>query len=114
LQVFGCTGGQLLLRSLAAESPAKPEAVSYKVASHDITACSFSSDGGLLAFGCSDGKLALWDPSVCLQLTSYQLHKAKISCCSFSPDAGLLAAGDESGLLSVWDLQQGLLVQLCR
>jgi WD40 repeat protein len=113
-QAFGCSSGELVLCSLRAKSEYKQQATCVPAAASVITSCSFAPGGHLLALGCDDGTLVLWDPATCIKLTSWMINRARIAACGFSADGLLLAAGDASGMLYVWDVPSGMLVQLTR
>jgi hypothetical protein len=113
VQVCGTNDGQLLLYNHATGVVGRQRVVAAPQTCR-VSSVQYAPDGQLLAYGCDDGALVLWDPAGSMQLHSFRLHQRSVRCCSFSADGELLAAGDSSGLVSLWNAKQGNLLQVCR
>ena len=72
-----------------------------------ITYPTFSPDGRLLAGGCSEGAIKLWDVSSGEELQTLQGHTNEIQSVTFSSDSRLLASGSEDGAIKLWDVSMG-------
>jgi len=67
----------------------------------------FDRVSGMLAIGCANGMIQLWDTAA--QRMVRQLGKGKSQVCSlaFSPDGRLLAAGNNDTAVRLWDMATG-------
>ncbi|MCL4120801.1 UNVERIFIED_CONTAM: hypothetical protein GTU68_041924 [Idotea baltica] len=73
------------------------------------TTCNYSRDGLLVASGCDDGSIQMWDHRKNFVNTSFQIRKAHergdtISCLSFSYDNKAFATRGEQ-TLKLWDMR---------
>ena len=60
-----------------------------------VTALAFHPDGRMLAAGCSDGSIAVWDLGQARRVASFTEHRGPVWSLSFSGGSGnaLLASG---------------------
>jgi WD40 repeat protein/serine/threonine protein kinase len=63
-----------------------------------------SPNGKILAAGCWDGKVRLWDPAAGKLLRTFSGESQGFHGVAFSPDGQLLAAAHWNGTVTVWDL----------
>ena len=115
LQVCGMTGGHLFhfpMSDVIQSLPLKKFDLSHthRATASNITSC---AKWGLymVALGCSDGSLVLWDAYSCMTHQTLVLHKHAITCCTTYGRPWLcttpkvepwLVVGDASGLVSYW------------
>jgi hypothetical protein len=118
MQVCGMTGGHLFhfpMSNAFQTLPIKHFDMSHthRATSSDITCC---AKWGLymVALGCRDGSLVLWDTFSCMTHQRLPLHKHAITCCDTygrpwlctGPKVEpLLVVGDASGLVSYWGVR---------
>ncbi|XP_014274174.1 gastrulation defective protein 1 homolog [Halyomorpha halys] len=74
------------------------------------TTCSYSRDGNLIASGCLDGSIQMWDHRRMFVNTAHLVRDAhdfgsEISSISFSYASSLLASRAGDGTLKLWDLR---------
>jgi WD40 repeat protein len=72
-----------------------------------------SSQPGLVAAGCVDGSVRLWDVDSRQSLQTFRTgihqragHEALVTSLAFSPDGALLASGHVDGKIHLWDLDK--------
>ena len=76
-------------------------------ANFSVAAVAFSPDDAVLAAGCSDGRIRLWDVvSGHLRLT-LSGHVGVISRLAFAPDCRCLLSLGEDNVLNLWHLATG-------
>ena len=63
-----------------------------------------SLDGQLLATGCSDRAIRIWDSEKGIELTCLQGHDGAVQSLAFSPDGQTLAAGTAAGSVVLWHI----------
>ncbi|XP_068430214.1 WD repeat-containing protein 70 [Clinocottus analis] len=73
------------------------------------TCCTYSRDGKLIAAGCQDGTIQIWDRNLSVH-TKYHCRQAHIpgsdtSCLSFSYDGVTLASRGGDDTLKLWDIR---------
>jgi len=75
----------------------------------EILVAVYSPDGRIVATGCNDGSVSLWDPWTGKSLGGPLKHNAAVRALSFSPDGQLLVAGtglpygNEPGEMRLWN-----------
>lgn len=74
-------------------------------ASSPVSALALAPDGGLLATGCWNGQVGLWNARNGQALGALQGHEGNVVCLTFSPSDGrtLVSAGWD-GRLGIWDV----------
>ncbi|KAE8419983.1 hypothetical protein BDV36DRAFT_307297 [Aspergillus pseudocaelatus] len=75
--------------------------------SGSVKAVTFSRDGNLVASGCSDCIIRLWNTRTGHLEQVLQGHLSTPICLSFSVDGQVLASGSEDHTFKLWDLTQG-------
>ena len=103
---------------------ATPQAT-FKAPDTGFSALAFSPNGKLLASGCFDGSVRLWNATAKQQglggkigqyLPTLKLigHKEKVFTLAFSPDGHTLLTGSEDGTIRAWDTTTGKQQFTCR
>jgi WD40 repeat protein/serine/threonine protein kinase len=64
----------------------------------------FNPAGTLLAAGCVDGPVRLWDPTAGREIAELKGHEKCSIDVAFSPDGKLLATAGEDGTIRLWDV----------
>ena len=67
----------------------------------------YSADGGLLAYGRSDGAIRLWDTQTWKHLHTLKGHTSPVWSIAFSPDGKKLASAGRDKLIQLWSLRDG-------
>ena len=67
----------------------------------------FSKASNLLAIGCVDGTIQLWDTAAQRMVGHLGKGKSQICSLAFSPDGRLLAAGNGNTVVRIWDTSTG-------
>lgn len=89
---------------------------SYPLPHRDrVLACQFSPDGSILAAGCADGTIYLWDVKSRKLLRSLSGHQGPVHVLRFRPRADqggpksdFLASGGEDGKVILWHVATGV------
>ncbi|RKU24618.1 hypothetical protein C6497_17520 [Candidatus Poribacteria bacterium] len=79
------------------------DSLSEKV-DRSILALSFSPDGKIIASGCIDNTVQLWDTEKSIKLTTLLGHKGWVTALAFSADGKMLASGDANKAIKLWDV----------
>jgi dipeptidyl aminopeptidase/acylaminoacyl peptidase len=75
---------------------------------HGVGTVAYSSDGKLLATGCTDGTIWLWEAATGRRLHQVGKHPDEVWTVAFSPDGKTLVSGGRADLiLRVWDVATG-------
>jgi WD40 repeat protein len=61
----------------------------------DSTLCAAFSPDGVLAVGCANGSVRLWDTSTWTERTTLRCHEMAIRAICFSPDGSMLVTGGD-------------------
>jgi WD40 repeat protein len=103
-----------LLRSPAADAARAPRDQTIlqalgrkKPASVAVRTVAFSPDGRLLATGCSDSTVRLWDPASGQPLHVLEGHTNSVNSVAFRPGGRLLATGSADSTVRLWDGASG-------
>jgi|GEM_PF-1468433 len=77
-----------------------------------VSSVAFSPDGSLLASGCHDSIVRLWEVATGGQVLRLEWHRNTVSCVAFSPDGGLLASGSYDKTVRLWEMPTGRQVHI--
>jgi WD40 repeat protein len=69
-----------------------------------ISCLAFAPGGKLLAAGCRDGSVALWDVAAAKETALFKAHAGDVQALAFSADGALLASGGAGKLIVLWDV----------
>ncbi|MDE0316602.1 MAG: WD40 repeat domain-containing protein [Candidatus Poribacteria bacterium] len=69
-----------------------------------ILALAFSPDGKIIASGCIDNTVQLWDTEKGIKLATLLGHKGWVTALAFSADENTLASGDANKTIKLWDV----------
>ena len=69
-----------------------------------ILALAFSPDGKIIASGCIDNTVQLWDTEKGVKLATLRGHKGWVTAVAFSADGKTLASGDANKAIKLWDV----------
>jgi WD40 repeat protein len=70
-------------------------------------AVTFSPDGNMLASGCDDQMVYLWDVASGDCIMKLRGHTDRIRTVAFSEDGKTLASGGFDGTIKLWDIHSG-------
>jgi WD40 repeat protein len=70
----------------------------------ETASVAFSPDGGLLAIGCGDHTVRLWDVRAGKEMAVLRDHTGAITTVAFSPDGRWLASGSRDRTARIWDV----------
>ncbi len=71
-----------------------------------ILALAFSPDGKIIASGCIDNTVQLWDTEKGSKLATLRGHKGWVTAVAFSQDGKTLASGDANKAIILWDVDK--------
>jgi len=75
---------------------------------HPVSCFAFSRDGALLASGCLDNTIRLWDTATGKQIVLLKGHEGPVRTLAFGPpDGKLLASGGGDDTIRLWDVGTG-------
>jgi WD40 repeat protein len=93
---------------------ADPDLFVLKGHAGGATSVAFSPDGKLLAVGCNDGSVKVWDTTSGKELRRWQAHDGTYCRVAFSPDGKILATGGGTKSMGpsdlnirLWDVETG-------
>ncbi|HEX4205653.1 MAG TPA: WD40 repeat domain-containing protein [Ktedonobacteraceae bacterium] len=75
-----------------------------------IYCAAFNYGGDLLAAGCEDNRVRLWDMSTNLLMHTCEGHEGRISSVAFNLQDTLLASGSTDRTISLWNMPSGTLL----
>jgi hypothetical protein len=84
-----------------------PETGAVRLESDQVEALAFAPDSQLLAGGCMDHKVRLWDMRNNKLKATLDGPKGIIRRVAFSPDGKMLAASADDGVLYLWEVSTG-------
>ena len=73
----------------------------------DIQSLAFSPDGNIIAMGCYDGTIHLWDAKTGVHKRTLTGHTRDIWSVAFSRDGNIIATGSSDGTIRLWDASTG-------
>jgi WD40 repeat protein len=82
---------------------------SFRVDASLVKSLAFSPDGVVLAAGCVDGSVVIWETAARRARATLRGHAGIVNGLAFSPDGRSLATAGHDGTLCVWDLATGRL-----
>ncbi len=82
-----------------------------QVASKQVSDAALSPDGTLLASGCADHTVKVWQVADGAPLHTLEGHTGEIHI-AFSPDGALLAVGCASDMIKIWRVVDGTLLYI--
>jgi WD40 repeat protein len=93
-------GPEVILRA-AADGDTR---ASFRVDATLVKSLAFSPDGVVLAAGCVDGRVVLWETTARRVRATLRGHAGIVNGLAFSPDGRSLATAGHDGTLCVWDV----------
>jgi WD40 repeat protein len=82
---------------------------SFRVDARLVKSLAFSPDGVVLAAGCVDGSVVIWETAARRARATLRGHAGIVNGLAFSPDGRRLATAGHDGTLCVWDVATGRL-----
>ncbi|MBW4567795.1 MAG: hypothetical protein KME31_07170 [Tolypothrix carrinoi HA7290-LM1] len=79
----------------------------------NVMSVAFSPDGKLLATGCADANIRLWQVQTGKHLLTFEGHTNQIFSVAFSPQGNILASGSVDSLVKLWDISTGKEIRTC-
>jgi WD40 repeat protein len=84
--------------------PSRRELVTPELEGKVVDAVGFSPDGRILALGCLDGTVELWDTIKSQKRATLQAHPKAVLVATFSPDGRTLVTGGLDSTVKLWDV----------
>jgi serine/threonine protein kinase len=72
-----------------------------------VSSVAFSPDGQVLASGCRDHTIKLWEVQTGREINSLKGHSYWVMSVAFSPDGRVLASGSFDKTIKLWEVQTG-------
>jgi WD40 repeat protein len=70
----------------------------------DVVALAFDPVGKMLASGCEDGTIKLWDEASGKELATLKGHTGEVWSLAFSKDGKVLASGSADKTIKLWEV----------
>ena len=80
----------------------------------EVLTLAYSADGKLLATGCEDGTIRLWDLDTGDLVRALVGHGGPVLSIAWSPDSGRLISGSKDNTIRLWDAVSGRQLQVFR
>ena len=107
-----CRAQNLALLDLAEVQAPLPEVIEDKLtAQDDVLVCAFNRRGNLLAGGCRNGAVNIWDFDTHGVAQTLVGHTQRVSSVSWTRSSRRLLSGSADGKLILWDVLRGVATQ---
>jgi WD40 repeat protein len=73
----------------------------------DVFSVTFSPDGKMIAAGCGDGRIELWEVASHKRRATLRGHAEEVTSVAFSGDGKLLASRGAEATVRLWDMRTG-------
>ncbi|KST65726.1 NB-ARC domain-containing protein [Mastigocoleus testarum] len=74
----------------------------------------FSPQGNILARGCANRTVKLWNPSTSQCLQTLQGHTGSVKSVTFSPQGNILASGSDDKTVRLWNISDGKCLKILK
>ncbi len=78
----------------------------------NVIPIAWSPDGTMLAGGCSDGAVYLWDKTTAKVINRIIGHTEHVNSIAWSPDGSMIASGSQDKTIRLWDSKTGNLSRI--
>jgi predicted NACHT family NTPase len=78
----------------------------------DVLSVAFSPDSNILATGCTDGMVRLWETASGREILSCKGHTDWVRSVAFSPNGEILASGSADQTVRLWDVRTGQCLEI--
>ena len=84
-----------------------PEVIEAKLDDGDVAVCAFNRRGNLLAGGCTDGKVLIWDFDTHGVSRTFEGHAKSVTAIAWTRSSRRLFSASADGTLLVWEVLTG-------
>mmetsp|Transcript_20529 Transcript_20529/g.48716 ORF Transcript_20529/g.48716 Transcript_20529/m.48716 type:complete len:451 (+) Transcript_20529:114-1466(+) len=84
-----------------------PEVIEAKLEDGDVAVCAFNRRGNLLAGGCTDGKVLIWDFDTHGVSRTFEGHTKSVTAIAWTRSSRRLFSASADGTLLVWEVLTG-------